>query len=237
MKIRNKRLVHAAGWLAGRVAIGLVRSLRVQTRCGGTQELTHTIPPPGPRCIYCIWHENLLLPAIWHGGDDLAVLISKHADGRLLGGLIDALGMVQVQGSTNRGGIEAVRQLVRNETGRRHLAVTPDGPRGPRRVVQSGIVYIASRTGMHIVPIGVGYRRPWRLGSWDRFAIPKPGSVAKLVPGDPIFVPDRLRAAELEPYRELVQAEMDRLCGAAEKWAETGKLVLPAPPMPLRKAS
>ena len=223
MKIRNKRLLQAAGWLGGRLAIGLVRSLRVQTRCGGELELKHTIPPPGPRCIYCIWHENLLLPAIWHGGDDLAVLISKHADGRLLGGLIEALGMEQVQGSTNRGGVEAVRQLVRGEAGRRHLAVTPDGPRGPRRVVQSGIVYIASRTGMHIVPIGVGYRDPWRLKSWDRFAIPKPGSAARLVPGDPIFVPDRLRTPDLEPYRERVQAEMDRLGSLAETWAKSGR--------------
>lgn len=236
MKIRNKRLVQAAGWLGGRLAIGLVRSLRTQERCAGEVQRTHSIPPPGPRCIYCIWHENLLLPAIIKGGSDLAVLISKHADGRLLGGLIDAIGMEQVQGSTNRGGVEAVRQLVRGEAGRRHLAVTPDGPRGPRREVQSGIVYVASRTGMQIVPVGVGYRRPWRLGSWDRFAIPKPGTAAKLVYGDPIPVPDRLRTAELEPYRLVVQAEMERVSSIAETWAETGRYPT-IPAIPLRKAS
>ena len=81
------------------------------------------------RFIYCIWHENLLLPAARFGGPDLAVLISKHADGQILGGLITAMGMEMVQGSTNRGGVEAVRNLLRVDVRWRNLAVTPDGPR------------------------------------------------------------------------------------------------------------
>ena len=130
----------------------------------------------GPRTSFSIWHEYLLLPTIQFGGPDLAVLISAHADGQVLGGLIRMTGMDMVLGSTNRGGVEAVRQLVQPDAPWRNVAVTPDGPRGPRRVVQPGIVYIASRTGMKVVPIGVGYDRPWRVGSWDRFAVPKPGS-------------------------------------------------------------
>ena len=56
-----------------------------------------------------------------------------------------------------------------------HLVITPDGPRGPRRQVQAGMVYLAARTGVPIVPVGIGYDRPWRTKSWDRFAVPRPG--------------------------------------------------------------
>ena len=91
---------------------------------------------------------------------------------------------------------------------------------------------------MKIVPIGVGYNRPWRFKSWDRFAVPKPCSRAKCVTGEPIVVPPKLRAEQLEPYRLIVQAEMDRLSGIAENWAITNRLIVPDhEPIPLRLAS
>jgi lysophospholipid acyltransferase (LPLAT)-like uncharacterized protein len=90
------------------------------------------------------------------------------------------------------------------------------------------MIYVASRTGMKIVPVGVGYRRPWRLGSWDRFAVPRPFTRGRCLGGEPIAVPPDLRAAGLEEYRLAVQSEMDRLNAAAEAWAETGHLDLPA---------
>jgi lysophospholipid acyltransferase (LPLAT)-like uncharacterized protein len=99
-------------------------------------------------------------------------------------------------------------------------------------VVQPGVVYVASRTGMQVVPVGVGYDRPWRVRSWDRFAVPKPCSRARMLLGEPVAVPPRLKADELEPYRLAVQAEMDRLTEAAERWAQTNKLHIPATPAP-----
>lgn len=237
MKIRNPRLLAAAGWLGTRIIRTLFRTLRFEYRPLGPDARPPHLPP-GERLIYCIWHENLLLPTTYFGCPDIAVLVSKHADGQLLGSLVTALGMGMVCGSTNRGGIEAVRKLVRDDSAHRHLAVTPDGPRGPRRVVQPGLVYIASRTGMKIVPVGVGYLRPWRLKSWDRFAIPRPCSRARCLTGEPIAVPASLRAAELDPWQRRVQAEMERLNTLAEQWATTGKLDAPAASVrPVRLAS
>lgn len=230
MKIRNKHLLRAAGWLATRSARGLVRTLRADYHPLGPAVVPTTRVPPGPRYVYCIWHEYLLYPAAKFGHPDLSVLISKHADGQLLGSLIQAMGMGMVLGSTNRGGIEAVRQLINGDDVRRHLVITPDGPRGPRRVVQPGIVYVASRTGMQIAPIAVGYERPWRAKSWDRFAVPRPCTRAKMVSGRPITVPPRARSDELEHYRLQVQAEMDYLTVAAERWAETNRFEPPAGP-------
>lgn len=221
MKIRNRHLIRTAGWLGSWAARLLVRSLRFDIYVSGTAAAPEWLPADCPqRYIYAIWHENLLLPAVKFGCPDLAVLISKHADGQILGSLITTMGMGMVLGSTNRGGIEAVRQLITGNAGRKHLAITPDGPRGPRRVVQPGTIYVASRTGMQIICVGVGYQRPWRAKSWDRFAIPRPRSRARIVCSDPIAVPAGLRSEGLETYRQIVQAEMDRLNALAEQWAE-----------------
>lgn len=237
MKIRNPKLVAAAGWLAAQTACAVVKTLQFDCRCLGP-DVGYGRPRHPDRLVFSIWHEKLLLPTVKFGGPDLAVLISQHADGQLLGGLIRKMGMGLVCGSTNRGGVEAVRQLVRDDFPYRHVAITPDGPRGPRRVVQAGIVYVASRTGMKVVPMGVGYNRPWRTKSWDRFNVPRPTSRARIIYGEPIAVPPKLRADDLEPYRLRVQAEMDRLNAMAERWAETGRLVItPAESVPLKLAS
>lgn len=237
MKIRNRYLLGAAGWLGTAAMRSLFRTLRFTLH-----ELGNNIKPDQgdnpDRFIYCIWHENLLLPTLTWGQSNIAVLISKHADGQLLGSLITSFGMGMVAGSTNRGGIEAVRKLTRDPNARKHLAITPDGPRGPRRVVQPGVVYIASRAGMKIVPVGVGYRNPWRTASWDRFAVPKPFTRACCVIDRAITVPPEAKTADLETYRLEVQTEMDRLAVVAETWASTGQLAVTSHSMiPRRRAS
>jgi lysophospholipid acyltransferase (LPLAT)-like uncharacterized protein len=223
MKIRNKRLLAAASWLVARITHLLFRTLRHQIVPLG-RRLDPDMVLPGERFIWSVWHENVLLPVNYFSRPDIAVLISSHADGQLLGAFIEMMGMNLVHGSTNRGGVRAVRQLLADSEKWRHLAITPDGPRGPRRIVQPGVVYLASRTGRPIIPSGVAYTRPWRFNSWDKFAIPKPFSRAFFVTAEPIFVPDGLKTAELEPYRLLVQSEMDRMNALAEQLAAGRKI-------------
>lgn len=219
MKIRNRHLVRCAGLVASLVARALVKSLRFEYLPLGRPLGPRMLSPlDSSRHIYAIWHENLLLPAAMFGDPSLAVLISRHADGQILGSLIQSMKMGLVLGSTNRGGVAAVRELL-DPKARRHLAITPDGPRGPRRQVQPGLVYIASRARMSIVCCGVGYRNPWRARSWDRFAVPKPQSRAVIVSDEPISVPPTATMAELERYQQLVQSEMDRLNALAEHCA------------------
>lgn len=222
MKIRNPILVRMAGRTATRAIKLLFRSVRSRYHPLGSS-LAPADRGPNDRSIYAIWHENLLLPTVLFGCPEIAVLISRHADGRMLDELIAAMGMSSVRGSTNRGGVEALRQLVADDATWKHLAVTPDGPRGPRRIVQPGIIYVAARTGMSIVPVGVGYRKPFRFKSWDRFAIPKPFGRAACVTGEEIHVPDSVRPDTLEPFRLTVQHELDRVTELAEQAAETGQ--------------
>lgn len=232
IKLRNPRLVRGVGWLGARTVRTLIRSLRVEYRSLGPVVAPVTAIPPGPRYAYAMWHEYVLIAPVAFGHPDIAGLISNHADGRMIAPLIESAGMGTVFGSSTRGGVEAVKGLLNGTVGRRHLVATVDGPRGPRRVIQLGLVYIASRVGMEVVPMGIGYRNPWRVGSWDRMAIPKPCTRAKGLFGVPIRVPPDLKTRELEEYRLIVQAEMDRLTTAAERWAETNRLDLPSAPAP-----
>lgn len=218
MKIRNPLLVRAAGRLGVAAARLLVGSLRVELRCLGATTLPVGDAPPGARYAYAVWHEYLLVPTVRYGHPDLAALVSKHADGQILAELIRAKGMAIVAGSTNRGGVEAVRTIVSGAAGRRHLVVTPDGPRGPRRRVQGGVVYAASRAGLEVVPLGFAFEKAFRLKSWDRFAVPRPGSKVWCVAGPPVAVPPGIRGAELDRYGLVIQDALDHAVAAAECW-------------------
>jgi lysophospholipid acyltransferase (LPLAT)-like uncharacterized protein len=218
MKIRHPSLIRAAA-LAGAWAL--------RTWVG---TLRYRYWPLGPnldprhvrgRYIYAFWHEFMLLPASKYSRPNAYVLISEHADGELIADLIRHLGFRAVRGSTTRGGVKAVRELLGLE-GDFHLAVTPDGPRGPRRRVQPGLIYLSSRLGLPIVLAGFGFERPWRMRSWDRFALPRPFTRARCVTCDPVLVPPRAERDLLEDYRVYVEERLQDLTEQAERWAQEG---------------
>jgi lysophospholipid acyltransferase (LPLAT)-like uncharacterized protein len=107
---------------------------------------------------------------------------------------------------------------------RMHLTITPDGPRGPRRIMAPGAVYLASKLGMPLVAMGYGYDRPWRVRSaWDQFAIPRPGSRARAIPSGEIFVPPDLDREGIEYFRQKIENLLNRLTVEAENWAASGR--------------
>jgi lysophospholipid acyltransferase (LPLAT)-like uncharacterized protein len=220
MKIRHPLLVKAGGF-AGSLALRLwMRTLRYHYRPLG-EDTDPRRPGLATRYIYAMWHEYLLLPVYIFARPDIHVLISKHADGGLIAEVCRQLGVPVVRGSTSRGGTEAVRQLLRagQDT---HLAMTPDGPRGPRRVVQPGLIYLASRVGLPIVPVGFGLDRPWRANSWDRFAVPRPWSRAACVTAPPIAVPPDADRHQQDEYCRQVNDSLAAATAAAEGWARSG---------------
>jgi lysophospholipid acyltransferase (LPLAT)-like uncharacterized protein len=217
MKIRHPLLIKALGFAVAWIVRLWIRTLSYRYRPLGPNLDPNQEGFQG-RYIYIFWHENILLPAYHYGRRDVWVLISQHADGQLIAEACRHLKFRLVRGSSTRGGVEAVRKMVKLSKAF-HLAVTPDGPRGPRRQVQPGVVYLAARTGLPIVPIGICYRRAWRLGSWDRFALPHPWSEAACVTTEPIPIPADASKADLETYRIQIEQAMQRATEAAEAWA------------------
>jgi len=222
MKIRKPWLIKTAGFLGTVLARIWIRTLRLRLRYFGPSDPRPQHCGDGVRYIYAVWHENLLLPALTFAGRDMHVLISQSADAQMFVELLRHLRVPVIRGSTRRGGVEAVRRILRT-AGRTHLAVTPDGPRGPRRQVQAGVVYLAARTGLPIVPAGIGYNRPWRLKSWDRFAIPRPWTLGTFVAGAPVVVPPEAGKAELDHYRQVVEEGLHAVSDIAERWAQNGR--------------
>lgn len=187
------------------------------------------VDPFHPECkrpkIYLFWHEYLLCPLIVRAGVPMVLVVSRHRDADLLDKAARRLGFLTVRGSTYRGGAQALLKIFKKDCPV-HIAITPDGPRGPRRSVAPGAIFLASRLQIPIVPLGFGYDRPLRIPTWDRFAVPRPGSRARCVVGPAIFVPEHLTREGLEPYRRLVAEQLGTLTELAEQWA-AGQAELP----------
>src|SRR5262249_35480318 len=149
------------------------------------------------------------------------MLVSQHGDAEILSRAAYHLGFQCVRGSTNRGGAKALRELLAKST-KMNLTITPDGPRGPRRVLAVGPVYLASKLGLPLVCLGLGSAHPWRLPSWDQFALPRPYSRARGVIGPAMQIPPDLDRGRLEHYRVEVERMLNRLTIEAEAWAEAG---------------
>jgi lysophospholipid acyltransferase (LPLAT)-like uncharacterized protein len=172
--------------------------------------------------IYVFWHEYILLPLHLRGHCNITMLLSKHRDADILFRLAHHMGFECVRGSTQRGGAAALMELSR-QGANMHVAITPDGPRGPRRVLAQGAVFLASRLGLPIVCMGLGYDRPRRANSWDRFAMPRPFSRARGVLSPEITVPPNLDRDQLELHRQAVERLLNDLTADAESWAESGR--------------
>lgn len=186
------------------------------------------VDPSLPTCrgqkLYIFWHEYILFPIYLRGHCNMSMLLSRHRDAEILSHVAYHLGFDFVRGSTNRGGVAALRQLLAKSR-EMHLTITPDGPRGPRRQLAPGPVYLASKLGMPLVAMGYGYDRPWRANSWDRFAVPRPFTRARAILTPEIHIPPDLDREGLEHFRQKVEQLMNRLTDEAEAWAESGRRI------------
>ena len=138
--------------------------------------------------VFLLWHE-VLLPLLWHHrGQGIVIIVSENRDGQYLADFARVLGYGAVRGSSSKGAARALLGAVRELQAGRSVAFTPDGPRGPRRELKPGVVAAAQRGGAVIVPIHARTDRAWRLDSWDRFLIPKPGAGVTVSYGRPFEV-------------------------------------------------
>ncbi|MBX9577020.1 MAG: lysophospholipid acyltransferase family protein [Chthoniobacterales bacterium] len=189
-------------WLAALLARLLFRTLRLDIidRSGFL-----TQPPKDP-VIMTFWHNRI--PAIAVGflrhyphrlRKGVVVLTSPSKDGDILAGVMAHLGMGSVRGSSSRRGSTAIRELTGKLETDHDLAITPDGPRGPKYSLGPGVVFLAQKTGLRILPLHARYHRAFHLKTWDSFAIPWPFSKITVVIDDYITIDPSL--TEIEPER------------------------------------
>lgn len=213
---------------AARVGAAFLRTLGATWR---VHNLAPTAdPPPG---IWMFLHGNILMAAHVHRDHGHPILISTHRDGEIIAQVAERMGFRTIRGSSTRGGTRAVLEMLREHRDR-PLAVTPDGPRGPRASVKPGLVQLAARGGWPLIPLGFAAARARRLDSWDRFTIPRPFTRIVCVPGDPIAVPSHAAtddatcaalaaeaSAALLATDAAAEAELRRITGRPERREES----------------
>jgi lysophospholipid acyltransferase (LPLAT)-like uncharacterized protein len=173
----------------------------------------------GQRVIFALWHGRLLIPLSACGRMGIVVLVSRHGDGGLIARALSRFGFSTVRGSTTRGGASALREMLRVTASGRDVAITPDGPRGPRGRAQMGVVFTARETGLPIFPVGIAASRFRELSTWDRFQVPKPFARIRCVFGPPVEVPRDIGEEGLEEYRLRVENALHEATAEAERRA------------------
>lgn len=182
-------------------------------------EPTRALLEGGKPCVVAFWHGRMLaMRGAWTDEPArLHVLISGHRDGRLISTALERLGFPSVSGSSRRGGATALRAMGRELAQGACVAITPDGPKGPRMRVKPGAIKAAQLAGVPIVPVS-GSARPARLlRSWDRFLLMLPFGRARIVWGEPIEVPRRAAESELEALAATLERRLNTLTAAADR--------------------
>lgn len=223
-----KRLVrHPAAQAVFARLIGVYLSFALRTTRWHLEGGEHlTALAAGEPHIVAFWHERLaLMPPLWRFLHRMPgarparghILASGHRDGRLVGAVMSGFGVSVVHGSTARGGTTALRRCLTLLREGASVGITPDGPRGPRRVPAPGIAQLAALSGAPVLPCAAQVSRQWTLPSWDRMVIPKPFGRGVIVCCPAISVGrDEWRAATEALGRSLTAAadQADRLCPA-----------------------
>ncbi len=228
----DKRILksEAVQGVLSRMAALYVRFVAATTRWTVEDAPLRRMIADGEVGIACFWHGRLMMmPYGWKERRGLGfkalppvvhMMISHHRDGALISKTIRHLGVPTVAANNKKGGLAALREMKRKTDRGEWVAMTPDGPRGPRMRAKSGAIKLAQLSGKALLPASVGMSRGRILGSWDRFLLAWPFSRGYILVGEPVRVARNASEADLEVARKALEdslnaltAEADRRCG------------------------
>lgn len=188
-------------------------TMRIEVLGAGVLEASRRDPG---HYILCFWHSRFVLMPYCYPGPRIVVLSSHHRDAEALVRILRKFGIEQARGSSTSGGATGMRQILRKVEEGCDVGLTPDGPRGPRRRVQPGVVAVARFTGLPIIPVTFSAAPARRLRSWDRTLLPKLFSKGVFIYGNPVTVPRNATVALQEEKRLLLESELDRITDLAD---------------------
>lgn len=214
MRIRSPLLINAAGRLVNVLMSSIFATVKKDIHFAVVNPY-HSVGEQ--RYFFSVWHDSLPMAAFLGKHHRTVALASRHRDGSFVESIIAPLGINTVRGSTGRGGRQAARELMAAARDN-DIVLVPDGPRGPRREMSRGIIYLSSRTGNGIVPAAFACDRYWEIkSSWTSHIIPRPFSRVVLVAGTPLYVPSDVNSDGLEEYQRVAQQAMDHVQGLADQ--------------------
>lgn len=172
----------------------------------------------GRQPIYAFWHDRILTGTYFFRDLGIVVLTSKSFDGEYIARCLTRFGFGAVRGSSSRGGVRGLVEMIRLMKDGLPMAFTVDGPRGPRYDAKSGPLLLAKKTGNPILPFIIESKAFWQVKSWDRLQIPKPFSRTRVFFSEPIFVPRDADDAVIELKRTEMQNALDGMVEQGVKW-------------------
>ncbi len=176
--------------------------------------------------IITTWHQNIYFSIWLLRKENLTALISSSDDGEIINDVFNRYGYKAVRGSSTRGGIPAIKKLIKKLKEKKSVAITPDGPLGPPKKIQSGVILLSKYTGVPIIPWHYEASHLWSLNSWDKHKIPKPFSKIIEAFGEPFHVPKELPADEIPAFCKKLEEIMRELVMRTIKEMPTKKSFL-----------
>ncbi|NBO19148.1 MAG: DUF374 domain-containing protein [Proteobacteria bacterium] len=211
--LKHPRTQEALSWLlAAYIALVYITSRKDRHVHAGAEPIMRG----EENAIFAFWHGRMMLLPAFNPPRKMHVLISFHRDGLLISRVISHFRQATISGSSSRGGSQAVKDILRVLKAGDNVSITPDGPRGPVQVVQSGIVTAARLSGLKIMPVTFSATRHRRLRSWDRFMVALPFGRIVFCVGEPISVSRELDETGQEEARRMIEQRMNALTAQAD---------------------
>ncbi len=167
--------------------------------------------------IYAFWHNRMLLLIYTHRRQGINVIVSRSRDGEMISRTAQRFGFETVRGSSSRGGGPAQLGLLKKLAGGEDVAVTQDGPQGPRYHAQMGVIHLAQKSGCSVIPVAVGASKKKVLRSWDGFLVPCPFARAIFIYGEPLEVSPH---SNLEEKRRELEKRLAEVTQTADSYYE-----------------
>ena len=168
--------------------------------------------------IYSFWHNRIFAGTYFFRNRGIVIITSQSFDGEYIARFIQRFGYGAVRGSSTRGGVGALIEMIRLMKKGLPTGFSVDGPRGPKYVAKTGAVLLAKKTGNPLMPFVFECKKYWTLNNWDNLQIPKPFTRAKLFISEPIDVSKDADETEIENKRLELQSKLDELVVKGEQW-------------------
>jgi lysophospholipid acyltransferase (LPLAT)-like uncharacterized protein len=203
------------GWI-GFLTINII-GRTIRWRSVGDSHL-EDIYKSGNRAIFTFWHGRIFPATYYWRRRGIVVMTSMNTDGEAIAQCIQRFGYGAARGSSSRGGLRALAEMVRAIESGRDAGFTVDGPRGPRYVAKQGPVLLARRTGAAIFCFHISLKHKLQLRSWDEFQIPLPFTSAVVLKAAPIRVPSEATEEDVRDLHAQVQQVLSDLKKEGDSW-------------------
>ncbi|MBA4122587.1 MAG: lysophospholipid acyltransferase family protein [Acidobacteria bacterium] len=212
--------IHLADWAFYLLIKFIGRTIRYETK---GWENFQKIERAGKIPIYAFWHNRIFAGTYFFRNRGIVVITSQSFDGEYIARFIQRFGYGAVRGSSTRGGVGALVEMIRLMKKGLPMAFSVDGPRGPKYVAKTGAILLAKKTGNPLMPFVVETERFWTINNWDNLQIPKPFTRAKIFISEPIHVGAVTNESEIENKRLELQRKLDEAVELGKQWRESGK--------------